>query len=88
MDQDFSTAFLLFAVGMVTVFSILGLIVLTGQWLILFINRFFPETLKPVSIDTGTIQPEIDPKKLAAIVTAVDIVTKGRAKVTSVKKAD
>jgi len=84
MDHSFSTALLLFAVGMVTVFSILGLIVLTGQWLIQFINRFFPETLKSVS----TPSAEIDPKKLAAIVSAIDIVTKGKAKVTSVRKAD
>lgn len=88
MTEEFNTAFLLMAVGMITVFIILALIVVMGNLLIRIINRFFPgkvlAVVKPVGVRTGNIQPE----KLAAIVTAVDITTKGRGKVSSVKKLE
>ena len=88
MSDEFNTAFLLLAVGMITVFTILALIVVLGNWLIRIINRFFSEKavaiIKPVGIHTTEIQSN----KLAAIVAAVDITTKGRGKVSSVKKLE
>ena len=88
MSEDFSTATLLLGVGMVTVFTILGLIVLFGNWLILFVNKYFPESAKNTINKIVASAQEIDSKKLAAIVTAVDIITKGKGKVESVKKVD
>jgi oxaloacetate decarboxylase gamma subunit len=87
MNEAFSTAFMLLAVGMITVFTILALIVIFGNILIPLVNRFVPEaeitrvikSSKPVSID---------PRKMAAIVSAVDIVTEGKARVTSITKAE
>jgi len=88
MSEDFITAFILMAIGMITVFVILALIVMLGNWLIIFINRFFPgsslATAKGKSAGTQNIQPE----KLAAIVSAIDIVTEGKANITSVVKKD
>ncbi len=88
MNEDFSTAVLLMAVGMVTVFVILALIVVFGNWLILIVNKYFPQPVRSVISQADAPSHEIDSKKLAAIVSAVDIVTKGRGKVESVKKVD
>lgn len=88
MNSDFGTAFLLFVVGMITVFSILTLITFFGKWLILFINRYFPEKVSAAAGKISRTTHEIEPKKLAAIVTAVDILSQGKAKVTAVKRAD
>ncbi len=88
MSDDFSMAITLLAVGMLTVFFILALIVLFGNWLILVVNKYFPEPLKQKVVQSIPAQTEIDSKKLAAIVTAVEIVTKGKGKVESIKKAD
>ena len=83
MSEDFNTALMLMAVGMITVFLILALIVLLGNGLILFINRFFPEKI-PEPRNSGS--KSIHPKKLAAIVAAVDLVTRGKGKVDTIKK--
>ena len=42
MGESISTAFLVSLIGMVTVFVILGLVVLTGKTLIKVMNIFFP----------------------------------------------
>lgn len=86
MNQDYSTALLLLAVGMIAVFSILALIVLLGSWLIKFVNRYFPETTKDSAPPKSSNSKSFDPIKLAVIVSAVDIVTKGKGKVVSAKK--
>jgi len=88
MSEDFNTALILMAVGMLTVFSILALIVIFGNWLILLVNKYFPEPLKSTINKALPSNQEIESKKLAAIVTAIDIITEGKGKVTSIKKAD
>jgi oxaloacetate decarboxylase gamma subunit len=85
MDEGFSTAFMLLSVGMITVFTILALIVLFGNILITIINKYFPEQ-KLARVVGYTAQGSIDPEKMAAIISAVDVVTEGKAKVTSIKK--
>jgi oxaloacetate decarboxylase gamma subunit len=75
-------ALMLLGVGMITVFIILTLVVLLGNLLIILVNRFIPEKAKIITKSTENISN----KKLAAIVAAVDIVTKGRGKVTGVVK--
>lgn len=86
MNEGFSTAFMLLAVGMITVFTILALIVIFGNVLISFVNKFIPE-LKMSPVVSRAAEGAIDPRKMAAIVSAVDIVTEGKAKVTAIKKA-
>ena len=87
MNEGFSTAFMLLAVGMITVFTILALIVLFGNILISLINKYLPEQ-KIGRIVGQAEQGSIDPKKMAAIVSAVDVVTGGKAKVTSITRVD
>lgn len=90
MNQDLSIAFVVLAVGMVTVFVILGLVVLTGNLLIKFVNRFYPvvvqqksNTLSPI---VSTPTKNIKKSKLAAIVAAVDLVSAGKAKIERIEK--
>lgn len=87
MDEGFSTAFMLLAIGMITVFTILALIVIFGNILISLVNKFIPEE-KISKVVNRVTQVAIDPRKMAAIVSAVDVVTEGKAKVTSITKAD
>ena len=87
MNEGFSTAFMLLAVGMITVFTILALIVLFGNILISLINKYLPEQ-KIGRIVGQAAQGSIDPKKMAAIVSAVDVVTGGKAQVTSITRVD
>ncbi len=87
MTDDFSTALMLMAVGMITVFIILALIVTFGNVLIRIVNRYFPEeVLKKTSIATRT--SGIDPKKIAAITAVVDVITGGRGKVTGINRKE
>jgi len=87
MDEGFSTALMLLAVGMITVFTILALIVIFGNILISLVNKFIPET-KVSKMVSMVAQGAIEPQKMAAIVSAVDIVTEGKAKVTSITKVN
>ena len=87
MSEATSTATMLLAVGMITVFTILALIVVFGNILISLVNRYFPETKVTAAIQKAT-ESAIDSRKMAAIVSAVDVVTKGKAKVTSITKAE
>lgn len=84
MSEDYSTALTLLAVGMITVFVILGFIVLFGNILILITNKFFPA---PIPTTESPPSPHnIHPKKLAAIIAAVNTVTNGKGKVESIEK--
>lgn len=87
MNEAYSTALMLLAVGMITVFTILALIVLLGNLLTSLVNRYFPEA--KVSSAMGTAADAgIDPRKMAAIVSAIDVLTKGKARVTSISKSE
>jgi len=83
MGENFELAIELLGVGMVTVFIILLLVVLVGNLIIAFVNRFFPESIvaksKPDSIG-------ISASKTAAIVAAVNIVTSGQGRVVNIEK--
>ncbi|NJN25576.1 MAG: OadG family protein [Cyclobacteriaceae bacterium] len=83
MNESFSIALELLAVGMITVFTILALIVILGNLLTTVVNKFFPEPAAP-QVAKASIPHAIDGRKMAAIVAAVDIVTEGKAKVTSI----
>ena len=88
MNEGFSIAFELLAVGMITVFTILALIVIFGNILTTLVNKYVPETMVFSKVVRSTPQHAIDPRKMAAIVSAVDIVTEGKAKVTSITKTE
>ncbi|MDW7692480.1 hypothetical protein R9C00_12910 [Flammeovirgaceae bacterium SG7u.111] len=90
LEEGFNSAFMLLAVGMITVGTILALVIVSGNILISLVNRFFPEEAKPLTpvrqVATVNPQREIGASKLAAIVTAVDIATQGKGKVSSIEK--
>jgi len=84
--NDMGIAFELLGVGMVTVFLILSLVVILGNLIIRFVNRFIPEVQNISTKMADAVKTEIHPNKMAAIVSAVDKVTKGTGRVTRVKK--
>lgn len=87
MEEGLSTAVMLLAVGMITVFTILALIVIFGNLLITLVNKFIPEE-KVNKVMGSFALGAIDSRKMAAIVSAVDVVTEGKAKVTSITKVN
>ena len=84
MDEAIGTAILVLGVGMVTVFTILTLVVLSGQGLIRVVNHCWR---KSTSIDeTKKKREEKDVRKIAAIVATVEAVTGGKGKITKIEK--
>lgn len=71
--------------GMSTVFFILIMVVVLGNIIIRITNRFAVPVVDLAGSPANS-QKEINPSKLAAIVSAVEITTKGKGRVTSVEK--
>lgn len=84
--NDMGIAFELLIVGMVTVFVMLSLVVILGNLIIRFVNHFMPEVKKAAAQLTEAAVSEINPKKMAVIVSAVNTVTKGSGRVTKIEK--
>ena len=83
MDRALS----LLAIGMITVFLILSLVVFLGSSLIKVVNKYFPEeATTKVTEKTSGITQAISHSKLAAISAAVDVVTGGQGMVTKIEK--
>lgn len=84
MSEGLEKALEMMGVGMVTVFIILLLVVLIGNVIVLFVNRFFPEAadLKGKGADGSGVGAT----KTAVIVAAVKAVTKGRGQVVKIEK--
>jgi len=84
--NDMGIAFELLIVGMITVFVMLSLVVLLGNLIIRFVNKFLPEVQKASEIIAESAISEINKKKMAVIVSAVNSVTKGTGRVTKIEK--
>jgi len=85
--NEMGVALELLGVGMVTVFIILALVVIIGNLIIRFVNKYMGEDVKSqIKKSAGNSTLEINPKKFAAIVSAVNLVTKGTGHVTNVRK--
>jgi oxaloacetate decarboxylase gamma subunit len=84
MTEYFNQAWILLGVGMLTVFAVLMFVVLIGNSIILFINRFFPGT--GLATIEKSIQGSLETSKIAAVVAAVKQVTGGRGNVIDIKK--
>lgn len=75
----------LLGVGMITVFIILFLVILVGNLIIRFVNKYFPgELAGKVPVNRQATEP--DPRKVAAIVSAVRIISKGKGYVTRIER--
>lgn len=83
--EEFNESLILAATGMITVFVILGLVVVVGNLLIGFVNRFVPA---PVADPDRPASGSLESKKIAAITAAVEFVTMGKGKITEIKKLD
>jgi len=98
MNENLSEAFIILVVGMITVFIILSLVVLTGQILIRITNRYAPPAIVKNNSSNTIVQPpsstpltinqnnSFDKKKLAAIVGAVEHLTLGKGRVEKIEK--
>lgn len=98
MNENLSEAFIILAVGMITVFIILSLVVLTGQILIRITNRYAPPSPIKNSENSSHIQSSsttplashptstFNKKKLAAIVGAVEHLTLGKGRIEKIEK--
>jgi len=79
--QPINEAISVMIVGMITVFFILFVIVFIGNLIIRLSNKYLPEEvvkLKKANVPSNNTH--------SAIVAAIDIVTKGRGKVTNITK--
>ena len=72
----------LLGVGMITVFIVLLLVVLAGNGLIWFVNKFVPVPQQETTPPFGTL----DPRKVAVITVAVEIATEGKGAVKKIEK--
>ncbi len=95
MNSDLQYAFLVLLVGMITVFVVLTLVVLTGRTLIFLVNKYGPVSgktaiknrdFKPLLPSSSSTKSGIPKKQLAAILSTVEIVTHGKGKVTNIEK--
>jgi len=82
--EELNDSLILAATGMITVFVILGLVVVVGNLLISFVNRFVPATISEQIHRSGSL----DNRKIAAITGAIEIITQGRGNITDIKKLD
>lgn len=79
MDSKYEQALEIFGVGMVTIFVILGLVVISGQILIRLVNRF-----SPTHEEKTPSAAAIPDTHIAVINAAVEVVTKGKGKVATI----
>ncbi|MCH2083529.1 MAG: OadG family protein [Saprospiraceae bacterium] len=89
MTQDLNTALLMLAIGMITVFIILSLVVASGHVIIRIVNRFssfVPSKSSPARIRTKEkTSNSLRPAKVAAIIAAVSAVTNGQGRVVKIE---
>lgn len=85
MGEYFQEALMLLGVGMVTVTLILWMVVLVGNGIILFVNRFFP-TLEDATRKSLPSMAPTDLSKVAAISAAVKWVNQGKGQIVKIEK--
>ncbi len=79
---------------MITVFIILGLVVLSGHFLIRIINAYFPPNAikRPmgdsISSPSSVALAKSDKSSIAAIVAAVDLFTGGKGKAEKIERIE
>ncbi len=84
MNETLSRALVLLVVGIITVFLILWLLIIIGNLLIRFTNRYLP--LPEAVVKSADDISSVPGRTVAAIVAAVDVVTGGKGKVEKIEK--
>lgn len=94
MNENLQEAFIILAVGMITVFAILSLVVFTGQLLIRITNKYAPpekaktKASNQITPSIPTPSNSINKKKLAAIIGTVDHITYGKGRIEKIEKIE
>ena len=98
MSENLSDALIIMAVGMITVFVILALVVFTGRILIRITNRFAPpskfidkevsspDIIRKPSNSKISSETKFNKKKIAAVVATVDQITQGKGRIENIQK--
>ena len=98
MSENLTEALVILAVGMITVFIILALVVYTGKALILITNKYAPPSKKLKNDQSETVplnfqhpiekisKSSINKKKIAAIIGTVESVTNGKGRIENIQK--
>jgi len=85
MTENLQLMIQLLIVGMLTVFFILGLVVLLGKLIIFLVNKYAPSQT-PASIIPTRGTAATDKKHLAVLTSVVEVVTEGKGVIKSIKK--
>jgi oxaloacetate decarboxylase (Na+ extruding) subunit gamma len=91
MAETLETGLLLLVVGMITVFTVLGIVVLTGKFLIAVVNRTgrLPNAqLVQQRHSLPSTPTHSHKRKIAAVVTAALIMTKGKGSIKRIQRVD
>ncbi|MBP5704657.1 MAG: OadG family protein [Paludibacteraceae bacterium] len=87
MEGNFVEALKLMAVGMITVFAVLGLVIAMGNALIRFVNKYVPEDEKPApKAVASSASAAIAPDVRAAVELAVAKITGNKGKIEKIEK--
>ncbi len=84
--ENIGLGLMLMAVGMITVFVILLIVINLSKLLIAIVNKVAPEEVVTKKAVASTAPAVIDPNTMAAIKGAVNIVTGGKGKVMKVER--
>lgn len=85
--ENIGLGLMLMAVGMITVFIILLIVINLSKLLIAVVNKVAPEEVITKKTAKASAPPvAIDPNTMAAIKGAVNVVTGGKGKVMKVEK--
>ena len=85
--ENLSFGLMLMAVGMITVFTILLIVINLSKLLIVVVNKFIPEETVVKKAAASSATPiVIAPDTMEAIQGAVNIVTGGKGRVVKVEK--
>ena len=90
--ENIETGLLLMAVGMLTVFAILLIVINLGKGLILLVNKYAPEevVVKKAAPSRAKVVASVAPvmggSETAAIVSAISVLTAGQGKVVKIEK--
>ena len=89
LNVDLQMALLVMGIGMITVFAILTLVVISGQLLIRIVNHYNPPpavlpTPKPVPLQ----QNDISPATIAVLTATVEAFTAGRGTIMAIEPLD
>ena len=83
--ENIQSALVLLVIGMIMVFIVLWLVFGLGNLLIRLTNRYIAED-KDIQGYYDVNKSDKNPKKVAAIIAAVDIATQGQGRIDSINK--